>query len=136
METWTLIIGFGMPAVIFLLALRNLLVRLGLEARGARIAAKIVDVRPASGSEGEAEEALTYRFVVSGNKYTGSVQLAAGRQPRAAGDTIEVLYDVGRPSFNQPVSGPIANSVGCNVALMIAMVATAVWLGSLLTNPH
>lgn len=46
MDSWVLVLAFGMPAAIFLLALRALVVRLRLEGRGALIGATIVEVRP------------------------------------------------------------------------------------------
>src|SRR5262245_52817658 len=127
MDTWVLVLTFGMPAFIFLLALRALLVRLRLESRGAMIAARIVEVRAASGDLGEAEEFLTYRFLGTGKEYTGSAQLRAGRRPRALGRTIDVLYRIDRPWFHQPCAGRATDSVALNVIVMICMVATALF---------
>jgi len=136
MDTWVLVLAFGMPAAIFLLALRALVVRLQLEERGVPIAARIVEVRPASGDMGEAEESLTYRFVANGTEYTGAVQVSAGRRPRAAGDTIQVLYHADRPSFNQPRAGHVTYSVGLNLFVMISMVGTVLFFLYLLSIPR
>jgi hypothetical protein len=132
MDTLVLVVAFGMPAAIFLLALRALVVKLRLESRGALTGATIVEVRAASGDMGEAEEALTYRFVVADKEYTGSVQMSAGRQPRAVGDTIEVLYHIDRPWSNQLRAGRATDSVAINVAVMIATVAMVLYFLSLL----
>jgi len=141
MDTWFalgLVGVFGMPAAIFLLALRAMVVRLRLEGRGVLIAARIVEVHAASGDMGEEEEALTYRFVADGREYTRSVQLSASRrQPRAVGDTIQVLYHVDQPSFNQPLAGRVVDGVAINVIVMICMVAAVLYFLYLLnTIPH
>ena len=83
MDALVLILVLGMPAAIFLLALRALLVRLRLESCGAMIGARIVNGRAASGDLGEAEELLTYRFRAAGEEFTGTVQLSTGRRPRS-----------------------------------------------------
>jgi hypothetical protein len=132
MDTLVLVLAFGMPAAIFLLALRALTVRLRLEHRGALIGARIVEVRAASGDMGQSEESFTYRFVVYGKEYTGSTQLSAGRQPRVVGDTTEVLYRIDRPWFNQPYAGRATDSVALNVIVMICMIATMLFFLSIL----
>jgi hypothetical protein len=136
MDTLVLVLIFGMPAAIFLLALRALVVRLELEHRGALTGARIVEVRGASGDMGEAEEYLTYRFVAAGSEYTGSVQVSAGRRARAVGDTIEVLYHTDRPWFNQPYGGRATDSVTLNVIVMICMILTVFFFLWLLSIPH
>ena len=134
MDTWVLVVLFGMPAAIFLVALRALVIRLRLEQRGGLIGARIIEVRAASGDMGEAEEQLTYRFVTGGQEYTGSVRLGAGRRPHAVGETIEVLYHLDRPWSNQPYAGRLTNSVTLNVVVMVSMVATELFLLYLLSS--
>jgi hypothetical protein len=136
MDTWVLVLAFGMPAFVFLLALRALVVRLRLRSRGALTAARIMEVRAASGDMGEAKELLTYRFFATGKEYTGSTQLVAGCRPRAVGDTIEVLYRIDRPWSSQPHAGRTTDSVALNVIVMICMVATVLFFLWLLSIPH
>jgi hypothetical protein len=136
MDAWVLVFAFGMPAAIFLVALRALVVRRRLEGQGARTGATIVEVRAVSGSTGEAEEFVTYRFVAAGQEYTGSAYLSAGRRPRAVGDTIDVLYRIARPSYNQPYVGGVGQSAALNVIVMIGMAATVAMELFLLSLVH
>jgi hypothetical protein len=93
------------------LAARALVVRQRLESRGLQAQATVT----------------TYRFVAGGQEHTGSG--SANRKYRV-GESIDVIYDTSRPSFNQLVSGGVATSIGLNLFVMAAMVATEIWLAA------
>lgn len=120
-------ITLAMPALIFLAAARALAIRLRLESRGLQARATVTTYR--YWVDDMSHHDVTYRFVVGGQEHTGSG--SANREYRV-GDSIDVIYDTGRPSFNQLVSGGVVTSTGLNVFVMVAMVVTEIWLLSLI----
>jgi hypothetical protein len=120
-------ITLAMPAVIFLLALRALVVRLQLESRGLGARATVTSYR--YWVDDMSHHDVTYRFVAGGQEHNGSG--SAGREYQI-GDSIDVVYHADRPDFNQLVSGGVVTSTVLNVFVMVAMVATEIWLLSLM----
>jgi hypothetical protein len=116
-----------MPALIFLVAARALLVRLRLEREGMRINASIVSIRPWYDDTSHLD--VTYRYVADGVEYQGSADLGGSRV--GVGDWIEVLYRPRQPASSQPVRGTVPGSIGLNVVVMVAMVALELWMLSL-----
>jgi hypothetical protein len=120
-------ITLAMPALIFLAAARALVVRLRLEGRGLQARATVTTYR--YWVDDMSHHDVRYRFVAGGQEHTGAGSASREYQ---VGDSIDVIYDTGRPSFNQLLSGGVATSTGLNVFVMLAMVATEIWLLSLI----
>jgi hypothetical protein len=120
-------ITLAMPAVIFLLAARALVVRLRLESRG--FAARATVTSYSYWVDDMSHHDVTYRFVVGDREYTGS---GSADRKYEIGDVVDVMYHADRPDFNQLVSGGVVTSAGLNVFVMLGMVATEIWLLSLM----
>jgi hypothetical protein len=129
MQTLALVTVFAMPAAIFLLAARALVVRLRLESHSLQVRATVTSYR--EWYDDMAHHDVTYRFVVGGDEYAGSGS-ASGRCQ--VGDPIDVIYDAERPAFNQLAAGGVATSPGLNVFVMLAMVGLEFWMASLLSH--
>ena len=127
MRTLTLWFAFGMPAVIFLLAARALVVRLRLESHSVRARAKVTSHR--QWVDDMTHHDVTYRFVAGGQEYHGS---GSADRIYQVGDPIDVIYHAQRPGFSQLGAGGVATSPGLNVFVMVAMVVLEFWLASLL----
>lgn len=119
-------IVLAMPAVIFLLALRALVVRLRLEGGGLGARATVTSYR--YWVDDTSHHDVTYRFVVGGREHNGS---GSADREYQIGDSIDVVYHADRPDFNQLASGGVVTSTALNVFVMVAMVATEIWLLSL-----
>jgi hypothetical protein len=126
MQMW-LWITLAMPALIFLAAARALAVRLRLESRGLQARATVTTYK--YWVDDMSHHDVTYRFVAGGQEHTGS---GSANRKYQVGDSIDIIYDTGRPSFNQLVSGGVITSTGLNVFVMVAMVVTEIWLLSLI----
>jgi hypothetical protein len=120
-------ITLAMPAAIFLLAARALVVRLRLESRGLGARATVTSYR--YWVDDMSHHDVTYRFVADGQEHHGSGSVSRKYQ---TGDPIDVIYHADRPSFNQLVSGGAVTSTVLSVLVMVAMVATEIWLLSLI----
>ena len=127
MRTLTLWFAFGMPAAIFLLAARALVVRLRLESHSSRARAKVTSYR--QWVDDTSHHDVTYRFVASGQEYNGS---GSADRRYQVGEPIDVIYHAERPGLSQLVGGGVATSPGLNVFVMVAMVVLEFWLASLL----
>lgn len=68
---------------------------------------------------------VTYRFVVGDREHIGS---GSADRKYEIGDSVDVVYHADRPDFNQLVSGGVVTSAFLNVFVMVAMVATEIWL--------
>jgi hypothetical protein len=121
-------ITLAMPAVIFLVAMRALIVRQRLESHGLGARATVTSY--SFWVDDMSHHDVTYRFVAGGREHNGSG--SAGRAYKI-GDSIDVIYHADRPDFNQLVSGGVVTSTALNVFVMVAMVATEIWLLSLLS---
>jgi hypothetical protein len=121
---WTTL---AMPAAIFLLAARALVVRQRLESRGLGTRATVTSYR--YWVDDMSHHDVTYRFVVDGQEHHGS---GSANRKYQIGDSIDVIYHADRPHFNQLVSGGMVTSTVLNVFLMVAMAATEIWLLSLM----
>jgi hypothetical protein len=112
----------AMPAVIFLAALRALVLRLRLESRGLGAQATVTSYN--YWVDDMSHHDVTYRFVAGGQEYNGS---GSAYRKYKVGDSIDVIYHADRPDFNQLVSGS-ATSKAFNIFVMVLMVAGEVWL--------
>jgi hypothetical protein len=129
LETFVLCFGFGSPAVIFLLAARALVVRLRLESHAIRAQATVTSYN--QWTDDMTHHDVTYRFMADGREYNGS---GSADQRYQVGNTIEVIYHAERPGFSQLAAGGVVTSVGLNVFIMAAMVATELWLVSMVQS--
>lgn len=119
----------AMPAVIFLLALRALVVRLRLENRAIGARATVTSYR--YWVDDMSHHDVTYRFVVGGQEHKGS---GSADREYQIGESIDVIYRADRPDFNQLVSGGVVTFRWLNVFVMVAMVVTEVWLLSMVLH--
>jgi hypothetical protein len=117
----------AMPAAIFLLAARALVVRGRLARRGQYARATVTSYR--QWTDDMTHHDVTYRFAVGGREYNGS---GSANRSYQTGESIEVIYHAERPDFNQLAAGGIATSPGLNVFVMVVMVLTELWLLNLL----
>lgn len=127
MRALVLWFGFGSPAVIFLLAARALVVRLRLQSHRIQTQATVTSY--SQWTDDMTHHDVMYRFVAGGQEYNGS---GSADRIYQAGDPIAVIYHAERPGFNQLVSGGVATSPVLNVLVMVAMVATEIWLLALM----
>jgi hypothetical protein len=127
LRTLTLLLGFGMPAAIFLLAARALVVRLRLESHSIRARARVTSYR--QWMDDMTHHDVTYRFVAGDQEYNGS---GSAQRRYQVGDPIEVIYHAERPGFSQLAAGGVVTSPGLSVLIMVAMVVLEFWLVSLL----
>jgi len=116
-------ITLAMPAVIFLTAGWDLVVRLRLKSRG--LAARATVTSYSYWVDDTSHHDVTYRFVVGDRDYTGS---GSADRKYEIGDVIDVNYHADRPDFNQLVSGGVVTFA---VFVMVGMVVTEIWLLSL-----
>jgi hypothetical protein len=121
-------ITLAMPAAIFLLAGRALVVRGRLERHGLTARATVTSYQ--QWTDDMTHHDVTYRFTVGGGEYNGS---GSANRIYDEGEPIEVIYHAERPDFNQLVAGGVRTSPGLNVAVMVAMVLAELWLFSLLS---
>ncbi len=121
-------ITLAMPAAIFLLAARALVVRGRLESHGQSASATVTSYK--QWTDDMTHHDVTYRFAVGGQEYNGS---GSANRSYQTGEAIEVIYHAERPDFNQLVSGGVNTSPGLNIFVMVAMVLVELWLISLLS---
>jgi Protein of unknown function (DUF3592) len=118
----------AMPAAIFLLAARALVVRGRLVSHGLPARATVTSYE--QWTDDMTHHDVTYRFVAGGHEHSGS---GSANRRYQVGDRIEVIYHAERPSFNQLVAGGVVTSPGLNVFVMVAMAVVEFWLISLLS---
>lgn len=122
-------VGFAMPAAIFLVSARALVVRQRLVSHGLQARATVTSYR--YWVDDMTHHDVKYRFVAGGQEHNGA---GSANRKYQVGDPIDVIYHAERPDFNQLVSGGVVTSPVLNVLVMVAMVVVELWLVSLL--PH
>jgi hypothetical protein len=104
----------AMPAAIFLLAARALVVRGRLVSHGLPARATVTSYN--QWTDDMTHHDVTYRFVAGGREHSGS---GSANRRYQVGAPIEVIYHAERPDFSQLVAG--------GVSLLLSLTCLTWW---------